>query len=70
MNESEIRKFISTASDGCWQLLGHQVISRFSDGQYVCLTSKGINLWLNEGLSSYAHDPETLVRFNQILGRS
>ncbi len=70
MNESEIREFVSTTPDSCWQPLGHQVISRFSDGQYVCLTSKGINLWLRQGYSGYAHNPETLVRFNQLLRRS
>jgi hypothetical protein len=46
MQESELREYVSGSVDQMWGYpVGDQLFSHFVNGEYVCMTSKGINFW-------------------------
>jgi hypothetical protein len=71
MDESEVRAYIGNAPDEGWQYpLGKQVFSRFSDDEYICLTSEAINFACVGNLMTCAHSPETRARYEYLVQRT
>lgn len=72
MNESELRAYVVNSFDQLWKYpAGEQVFSQFTDRTYVCITSKQINFWDDEGkLTRCAHDAETRARYELLLNRT
>ncbi|HEY2495431.1 MAG TPA: hypothetical protein VGK24_00045 [Candidatus Angelobacter sp.] len=71
MQETELRTFVLDGLDPKWGYpMGRDIISRFANGDYVCLTYKGINYWKEGKLElSVPHDAETQARYDALLQR-
>ena len=71
MQESELRKYVARSIDQTWGYpLGRQVFSQFVNGEYICMTDKGINFWEAGKLTLICrHDAETQARYAQLMQR-
>lgn len=71
MQELDLRAYVLESSDGNWQYpAGRDILSNLTNGDYVCLTYKGINFWHEGKLElSIAHDARTQARYESLLQR-
>jgi hypothetical protein len=71
MQESDLRAYALESGDANWQYpKGRDIFSHFTNGDYVCLTYKGINFWHEGKLElSIEHDAETQARYESLLQR-
>jgi hypothetical protein len=69
MDDSAVRTYVSSSAETAWGFpIGEQLFSYFVGGDYVCMTSQGINYWRQGSLAiTCAHDEPTLDRYNSLL---